>query len=85
VNHHTTAKYWECYQNLPPQIKTLANRNFKLLKENPNLPSLSLKKIENLWSVRIGKKYRALAIEYEGCMIWFWVGNHSDYEKMLKK
>jgi hypothetical protein len=65
--------------------QSLANEKFELLKKNHHHPSLRLKKIRNYWSVRAGLNYRALGIDTpdEDGIIWFWIGNHSDYEKLL--
>ena len=35
------------------------------------------------WSVRVGRKYRAIGIEIDEGIIWFWIGKHSEYEKIL--
>ena len=51
------------YSELPAEIQELANKNYQLLKENPHHPSLQLKRIEELWSVRVGKYYRAIGID----------------------
>ncbi len=40
--------------NLPAEVRELADKNFELLKENPRHPSLQLKRIEELWSARVG-------------------------------
>jgi hypothetical protein len=69
---------------LPAEIRILATKKFDLLKSNPDHPSLKLKKIGNLWSIRIGLAYRALAVENEDCFIWVWIGTHDDYEKLIK-
>ncbi len=60
MKHLTTAKFWKHFKQLPNQIQSLAHKNFKLLKENPQHPSLHFKQIESYWSVRVGLKYRAL-------------------------
>jgi len=54
-----------------------------LLKQNPEHPSLHLKKIGRFWSVRIGRSYRALALEVEGGLLWFWIGSHADYDALI--
>jgi hypothetical protein len=56
-----------------------------LLKDNLNHPSLHTKKAGKYWSVRIGKRYRALATEVEGDLLWFWIGSHSEYDELLRK
>jgi hypothetical protein len=27
--------------------------------------------------------YRALAIEHETGLVWFWIGSHAEYDKLL--
>ena len=63
LKHYANPTFWEKYKELPENIKKLANRNFELLKKNPYHPSLHLKKVGRYWSVRGGKKYRAIGIE----------------------
>lgn len=57
--------FWECFEKVPKIIQDLANKNFDLLKNDPRHPSLRLKKVGRYWSVRIGKRYRALAVEMD--------------------
>jgi len=83
LKHYANPTFWEKYKELPENIKKLANRNFELLKKNPYHPSLHLKKVGRYWSVRVGKKYRAIAIEIGEGIIWFWIGKHSEYEKII--
>ena len=79
-----TSHFWDSYKKLPSSIKKTADKNFELLKENPLHPSLQLKKVGSFWSVRIGRKYRSLAVEKEDNLIWFWIGNHSEYEQLIE-
>ena len=64
-------------------MRDLADKNFKLLKSDPKHPSLRLKKIERLWSVRVGAHYRALGLDKPEGIVWFWIGSHADYDKLL--
>jgi len=85
MKHFTNPSFQECYKKLPSAIKELADKNFEILKSNPRHPSLHLKKVEKYWSVRVGKKYRALAMEVKEGLIWFWIGSHSEYIRLLKQ
>jgi hypothetical protein len=58
----------------------LADKNYTLLKENPRQPSLQLKKVGRFWSVRVGSRYRALAVEIDDGLLWFWIGSNADYD-----
>ena len=80
----TTPQFWELYGNLPDHIKQLADKNFVLLKEDPKHPSLHFKKIENMWSVRVGAHYRALGFDHDGKILWFWIGSHNEYDRMIR-
>jgi hypothetical protein len=53
------------------------------MKRDPRHPSLHLKKVGPYWSVRIGRRYRALAAEVDDGLLWFWIGSHSDYDKLI--
>jgi hypothetical protein len=43
-----------------------------------------LKKVGQFWSVRIGLHYRALAVEDDGDLPWFWIGSHAEYDQLLR-
>jgi len=75
--------FWSCYERLPEAIRELADSNFELLKANPSHPSLHLKKIGRYRSVRVGLHYRALAVEVADGLLWFWIGTHSEYDRLL--
>jgi len=84
MRHFTSPSFWECYGDLPSSIQELADRNFELLKVNPNYPSLHLKKVGEYWSARVGRKYRAVAVEIEEGLLWFWIGTHAEYDKLVR-
>jgi hypothetical protein len=69
---------------LPEPIQELARKNFDLLKNDEHHPSLHFKKVGKFYSVRIGLSYRALAVKNPEGLSWFWIGNHSDYDKLIK-
>ena len=84
MNHFTSPSFWNKYEKLPKQIRELADKNFELLKRNSMHPSLHLKKAGNYWSVRAAKKHRALAVEMDEGFLWFWIGAHDEYMRILK-
>ncbi|MEI9932169.1 MAG: hypothetical protein WDM89_16905 [Rhizomicrobium sp.] len=85
MRHFASRKFWDLFDQLPADVRALAEKNFALLKENPKHPSLHFKKVEgsNLWSVRIGLQYRAIATEVNGDIRWHWIGKHNDYNHKL--
>ncbi len=60
MKHFATPEFWASYRQLPPEIQQLADKNFEILKQNPQHPSLRFKKTGVFWSARVGLHYRAL-------------------------
>ena len=85
MKHFTTPSFWQNYKKLSQSVQKLADKNFEQLKNNPQHASLHLKQIRKYWSVRIGLKHRALAIEVDDGLLWFWIGSHPDYDQLIKK
>lgn len=83
MNHRADPEFWFHYRRLPEEIQTLADKNFELVRQDPRHPSVRLKKVGELWSARVGLHYRALAIDDPDGLLWFWIGHHSDYDKLL--
>ena len=81
MKHFATNRFWICDAALPDDVRTLANKNYELLKNNPRHPSLHFKKMGKVWSARIGIHYRAMATEIEGGFLWVWIGSHAEYDK----
>jgi hypothetical protein len=68
---------------LPLPVRKLADANYALLKRDPRHPSRQFKKVGLYWSVRVGLRYRALAVEVDDGYLWFWIGSHADYDKLI--
>lgn len=83
MKHFASPKFWAAYEVLPFQVRRLADANYALLKRDPQHPSLQFKKVGRYWSVRVGLRYRALARELEDGYLWFWIGSHADYDRMI--
>ena len=61
-----------------------ADQSYELLKANPQHPSLHFKKVGKYWSARVGLNYRALGLEFEQGILWFWIGTHAEYEHLIR-
>jgi hypothetical protein len=83
VRHFASPAFWEAYRTLPDRVRELADKNYALLKADPKHPSLHFKKIGRFWSVRVGMHYRALGVDVEEGVLWFWIGSHTDYDKLI--
>lgn len=83
MKHRASPKFWNCYARLPKEIQKLADYNFELPKRNGRHPSLHFQKVGRMWSVRVGIHYRAAAVESGSDLVWFWIGHHSEYDRLL--
>jgi len=81
--HKASTDFWLLYGQLAPEVQAIAKKNHRLLKDNPRHPSLQFKKIGKVWSVRVGLNHRALAIQIPEGFLWFWIGEHDEYDRML--
>ncbi len=89
MNSHITAEFRELFNKLPERVKKTSKRNFKIWKENPDHPGIQFKKIDPnqpIFSVRVGIGWRAVGVieKESNTIIWFWIGSHADYEKLIR-
>ena len=86
MKHVATESFWARYDALPVSTRKLADKNFNLLKHNPDHPSLHFKDVgKGLWSARVGMQYRALAIPHNNGFAWTWIGTHAEYDHLIKR
>ena len=83
MKHLASPEFWACYHALPKSVQQLADKNFALLKRDTQHPSLHFKKIDRFRSVRVGLVYRALGLEVADGILWFWIGSHADYDRLV--
>ena len=83
MTHRASEKFWKHYQQLPKDLQDRADQNFELLKKSPRHPSLHFKKVGRFWSARVGIHYRAAAVQNGEDIVWFWIGHHSEYDRLL--
>lgn len=86
MNSHVTAKFRKAFQNLPQNTQKQARRAYRLFMQNPNHPSLQFKPIiasKGIYSARINLNVRVLGVRRGETIIWFWIGAHAEYEKII--
>ncbi len=83
MTHRASPRFWRCHEALSDDLKHLAEKSFALLKQDARHPSLQLKRVGRFWSVRVGLHHRALAVEQAKDLVWFWIGTHADYDKLV--
>ena len=83
MKHFASLEFWTLLEKLRGKLQELARQNYELLKTNPYHPSLHFKRIGRFWSVRAGRSYRALAIDAEDGIVWFWIGIHAESDRLV--
>jgi len=83
LKHYASARFWAQFGALPEDVRAVADKNYRLLRQDPQHPSLHFKKIGDLWSVRVGVHHRALGTQVPDGIVWFWIGTHAEYDKMV--
>ena len=82
----TTARFRKLFAGLPKQIQRRAERAYLVWRNDPHYPSLDFSRVHPslpIYSADIGKNWRAVAIVENDTVKWFWIGSHSDYDKLL--
>jgi hypothetical protein len=83
----TTLQFWKRYEALPEEVQRRADRTYKLWQINPQAQGLYFKRVGKrrpVFSVRIGRGYRALGLLEGDAILWFWIGVHDEYERLLQ-
>jgi len=87
LTSRTTERFRSAYAELPEHIRRRARAAYRLFLDNPQHPSLRFKQIHPtrpIYSARVGLGYRALAVLDGDLAVWFWIGTHADYDRLLR-
>jgi hypothetical protein len=86
VKSRTTARFRRAFDALPDEVKSRARRAYRRFQADPFHASLQFKQVHAarpVFSVRIGLAYRALCVKEEDALIWYWIGAHDDYMRLI--
>jgi hypothetical protein len=87
VRSRTTKKFRDLFDSLPRATQDKAKAAYALWSANPDHRSLRFKKVHStlpVYSVRIDLDWRAVGILNGEAVVWFWIGSHADYERLLR-
>jgi hypothetical protein len=88
VKSKRTRQFRELYAVLPLVTRQQAYKAYLQFTDDPNHVGLNFKSLggDPTWySVRIGISYRALCKIEADAYVWFWIGSHAEYDKVLKQ
>lgn len=86
MKSHSTGRFRELLEQLPEKIGQPAgeaHRPFEQDRHHPPLRYRQIHQTQPIYSVRATCGYRAIGRLEDGAMIWFWIGAHDDYDKLL--
>ena len=84
----TQESFWDAYRRLPIHVQRQARESYSFFALNPNHPSLDFKRVSQrrpVYSVRVSTDYRALGVLDGGDIVWFWIGPHHEYDRLLRR
>ena len=87
MNSRTTRRFRDALRELPDEVRQRARRAYRRFREDPTHPGLRFRQVhttEPIYSARIGLRYRALAVVHGDVALWFWIGTHADYDRLLQ-
>jgi hypothetical protein len=84
VKHFASRRFWDAYDALPASARSLADQSFELLKRDPGSIPSSQEGGPFLVGAR-RPRYRALAVEAEEGLVWFWIGSHAEYDRLIEQ
>ena len=88
MNSHTTRRFRELLAALPARVRQQALDAYRLFRQNPSHAGLRFKKVYSdppIYSARVGIGYRAVGTLDGDTVVWFWIGSHADYDKLLEQ
>ena len=88
MKSRTTQQFRERLDGLPLQVREQAKSAYLRFQQNPSHPSLQFKKVHGtlpVYSVRINLEYRAVGVLNSDEIVWFWIGAHAEYDKILRR
>ena len=86
MKSRVTEDFLALFAKLPIEVQARARKNYQLWQQDPSHPSLHFKRVhsrEPVYSIRVGRRWRALGLLEEDTIYWFWIGSHSEYDDAI--
>jgi hypothetical protein len=89
MKSHTTREFRELLAALPSTVREQARDAYRIFQQNPSHPGLRFKQVNPgpppVYSARVSIGYRAVGTVDGGTVVWFWIGSHADYDRLLSQ
>ena len=86
MKSRTTRAFRELLAELPERVQVQAREAYRLFTLDPVHPGLRFKQVHTpppTYSARVGIGYRAVGVSVAGEIVWYWIGSHADYDRLL--
>ncbi len=86
MTSRTTRRFRELIAAMPRHVRQQAREAYRLFRENPRHPGLHFKRVHDdpmIYSARVGIGFRAVGVREGDTIVWFWIGSHADYDRLL--
>ena len=83
----TTKRFRKLLAELPLHVRKRAREAYATWMCDPRHASLQFKQIHPtrpIFSARIGLDWRAVCVRSGDTAIWYFIGSHADYDKLIK-
>lgn len=88
MNSYRTPRFRKAFDALPAQVQEQARDAYRTFKQNPYYPSLRFKRVhasKPVYSARVNDDYRVVGIRDGEDIVWFWIGGHDEYDKLIAR
>jgi len=76
------------FGRLPTHIQRQTREAYRFFRNDPLHPSLHFKQVhatKPYYSARINIDYRVVGVRNGDEIVWFWIGSHTDYIKLIAR
>ena len=81
-----TRRFWKSFAELPVEVREQAQRSYRTFQNNPFHPGLQFKSLRRKFDLlRANRSWsRAVGAVKGNRVVWFWIGNHADFDRMFQ-
>ena len=86
MKSRTSKQFRDLFDALPKAAQRQAIQAYRLFQADPVHPSLRLSRVHPtlpVYSTRVGIPYRVLGTRRGDEIVWFRIGTHGEYDKLL--
>lgn len=88
MNSFLLPEFLTLHRALPEQVRQQARQAYALFRQDPHHPSLRFRQVHPsrpIFSARVGLHYRVVGVRDGEDIFWFWIGSHSEYDRLLSQ